>query len=42
MQNKESSVNNEEDSEESCMQKEEEAYVGSVCDDVFRSSVHTM
>ena len=38
-----SSVQNEEDNEEEiCMQKEDAAYVGSVCDNVFRSSVHTM
>ena len=30
---------NKEDGEESCMQKEDAAYVGSVCDHVFRSSV---
>ena len=42
VQNKESSVKNEEDGEESCMQKEDAAYVRSVCDNVFRSSVHTM
>jgi hypothetical protein len=37
--NEESSVKNEEDGEEICMQKEDAAYVGSVCDNVFRSSV---